>query len=79
MGDTNGVPPGRDARTHLTEADLIRERKERPGMELEYDLAADGSGDATNASEKPFVHDPVLARALDLVKGISALRQAHTP
>lgn len=64
----------RITRTHLTEADLIRERKERPGMELEYQ-----PGTVDTESGKPMVHDPALARALDLVKGISALRQTHSP
>ena len=63
---------------HLTEADLIRERMERPGMELEYEPPADSNG-AAAAPEKPVVRDPVLARALDLVKGISAMRQPRSP
>jgi hypothetical protein len=64
----------------LTEADLIRERKERPGMELEYGEPAPVEGDgAANATDKPTVRDPVLARALDLVKGISAIRQPRAP
>lgn len=64
---------------HLTEADLIRERKERPGMELQYEPMPDDGDGAPRAVEKPVVRDPVLARALDLVKGISALRQPGTP
>ena len=62
------------ARTHLTEADLIRERQQRPGMELEYEP---GTEDAE--ADKPRVHDPVLARALDLVKGIAVMDQTHSP
>jgi hypothetical protein len=70
----------RVSRPHLTEADLIRERKERPGMELEYGEPAPAEGDgAANATDNPLVRDPVLARALDLVKGISALRQPRAP
>ncbi len=64
---------------HLTEADLIRERKERPGMELQYEPMPDGADGAPRALEKPVVRDPVLARALDLVKGISAFRQPGPP
>jgi hypothetical protein len=71
---TNHVP-----HLHLTEADLIRERKEHPGEELPYDEAALlGEGD-NGQSEASVVRDPVLARALDLVKGISAMRQPHAP
>ncbi len=80
---TNGVAA---STRRLSEADLIRERKERPGMDLEYmplpdDTAGDGSaGSARSAqSAKPVVHDPVLARALDLIKGIAAFRTAHSP
>ncbi len=58
-----------------TEADLIRERKERPGMELEYTFA----GSREPESEKPYIRDPVLGRALDLVRGIAALRPQKAP
>jgi hypothetical protein len=64
----------RTNRTRMTEADLIRERKERPGLELEYNTTG---ADATEP-EKPTVRDPVLARALDLIKGISAMRQSRS-
>ncbi len=68
----------------LSEADLIRERKERPGMDLEYMPLPDDETDAAGAAariakQKPVVHDPVLARALDLVKGISAFGSPHAP
>ena len=80
---TNGVAnPAR----RLSEADLIRERKARPGMDLEYmpqpDASSDdpaGTGAKAANPPKPVVHDPVLARALDLVKGIAAFRPAPTP
>jgi hypothetical protein len=75
---TNASATNRVPHAHLTEADLIRERKERPGMELTYDEPADGDA-AANQTDSPLVRDPVLARALDLVKGISALRQPRTP
>jgi hypothetical protein len=65
----------RVARTVRTsEADLIRERKERPGMELEY-----SSSGASAIEEKPAIHDPVLGRALDLLKAISVIHQGHAP
>jgi hypothetical protein len=57
-------------RARPTEADLIRERKERPGMELEYSVSPGRENEVT----KPVVQDPVLGRALDLIKGISVLR-----
>jgi len=55
-----------------TEADLIRERKERPGFELEGTV----SSPHETAAEKPVVRDPVLGRALDLIKGISVLHSS---
>ncbi len=72
---TNGAGTNGTNRVHVpptTEADLIRERKERPGMELEGTVSA--SREAT--PEKPVVRDPVLGRALDLIKGISVLRSS---
>jgi hypothetical protein len=68
--------------SHITEADLIRERKERPGMELEYDAPVSKSGSPLSPGqdeEKPVVHDPVLGRALDLLKAISVIRQPRAP
>ena len=73
MSGTNNA--SRTNRTRMTEADLIRERKERPGLELEYSTAATVEAEP----EKPAVRDPVLGRAMDLIKGISALRQTHSP
>jgi hypothetical protein len=67
---TNGTNRLRIRQT--TEADLIRERKERPGMELEGMVTPAHE----TAAEKPVVRDPVLGRALDLIKGISVLRSS---
>ena len=53
---------------HTTEADLVREK------------IKDGDQDDSTASapaaapEKPFIHDPVLARGVDFIKGLAALR-----
>lgn len=70
---TNGTNHATHTRT--TEADLMRERKERPGLELEYNTPPGPEAEP----EKPSIHDPVLGRALDLIKGISVIRQAHSP
>jgi hypothetical protein len=79
-GDTNSLAATNEvSHPHLTEADLIRERKERPGMELQYEPMPDDGDGTSRVVEKPVVRDPVLARALDLVKGISALRQNSAP
>jgi len=68
--------------SHISEADLIRERKERPGMELEYDPPASklaGPLSPGQEDEKPVIHDPVLGRAVDLLKAISVIRQPRAP
>jgi C-terminal processing protease CtpA/Prc len=65
--------------TRTTEADLIRLRRERPGLDLDSPDAFDSPSTPTADPEKPVIRDPVLARALDLIKGISVIRQAHAP
>ena len=61
----------------INEAELMRERKEKPGVDVdELPLAAE-SRDAE--PENLIVRDPVLGRALDLIKGIAALHKAHAP
>jgi len=59
-------------RPRLNEAELVRERRDAVPRDLE----------ATNAREseleKKIVHDPVLARALDLLKGLAVVRQSHS-
>jgi hypothetical protein len=56
---------------HTTEADLVREK------------IKDGDQDENSAPtipaepQKPFIRDPVLARAVDLIKGLAIVRQSH--
>ena len=52
-------------RPRFNEAELVRERKEGVNLDLE-------SGN--DEPEKPSVRDPVLARALDLLKGLAVVR-----
>jgi hypothetical protein len=56
-------------RSHFNEADLVRERRDG------YDPDALGR-DAE--PEKPLVQDPVLARALDVLKGLAVVRQMRS-
>jgi C-terminal processing protease CtpA/Prc len=56
----------RARRPRFNEAELVRER--RDGLALD----SDSGGPET---EKPVVRDPVLARALDFLKGLTVLRQ----
>jgi hypothetical protein len=78
-GDSSADATNHTSHLHLTEADLIRERKEHPGEELPYDEAVLLGEDNSAQINALAVRDPVLARALDLVKGISALRQPRAP
>jgi len=62
---TNRAP-----RRRFNEAELVRERKEGASLDLE----AGDSGETE--PEKPVVHDPALARALDLLKGLAVVRHS---
>ena len=59
-------------RPRLNEAELVRERRDGATRDLE----------ATNAREteleRKIVHDPVLARAIDLLKGLAVVRQSRS-
>ncbi len=60
----------RARRARLNEAELVRERREG--------VIFDGqTGAADAAPEKPVVQDPSLARALDVLKGLSVVRQSR--
>jgi hypothetical protein len=56
---------------HTTEADLVR-AKIKDGEEDE-NLKPERSTEP----QKPFIRDPVLARAVDLIKGLAIVRQSH--
>jgi len=66
---TNGLLPFVD---HTSEADLVRAKIKDDG---EFEPVS-----AERASEppKPFIRDPVLARAVDLIKGLAVMRAAHS-
>jgi len=76
---TNTVANGTNAtrRRGPSEADLVRARREGTSLEFTQFLA-DASPERTDP-EKPVVRDPVLARALDLIKGLAVVRQFRTP
>jgi hypothetical protein len=54
-----------------TEADLVRE-KIKDGDEDE-----DSAPTQPTEPQKPFIRDPVLARAVDLIKGLAVVRQSR--
>lgn len=57
----------------LTEADLIRQRREELG-----ERDAEGVRPRSTLPAKPVLQDPVLARAMDLLKGLAIVRQGKT-
>ncbi|MDB6122019.1 MAG: Peptidase [Pedosphaera sp.] len=74
LSGTNSPNGTNRSSRRLNEAELMRERKDGPDREA----ATIGSPSRTAEEEKPVIRDPVLGRALDLIKGISALRQFRT-
>jgi hypothetical protein len=54
-----------------------------PGPRLNRRLGGDGDGDEGSAPsraaepQKPVIRDPVLARAVDLIKGLAIVRESH--
>jgi C-terminal processing protease CtpA/Prc len=69
-GNLAGTTNRNVRRPRFNEAELVRERRE--GATLDAD---DNEREAE--PDKPVVHDPVLARALDLLKGLAVVR--HSP
>jgi hypothetical protein len=67
-----GDGTNRNRRGRLNEAELVRER--RDGFVLDFEL----SGTSESSGEKLVVRDPVLARALDVLKGLAVIRQSHS-
>ena len=65
---TNRTP----RRARLTEADLVRARRE--GVRLDEDLTPQRETEP----EKPFIRDPALARAVDLLKGLAVVRRTRS-
>ncbi len=63
--------PTRPGRRRLTEADLVRERREELNRDPETALLTARRVEP----EKPMVRDPALARALDLLKGLVIVRE----
>jgi len=59
-------------RMRFNEAELVREHRE--GLNTDAETAPPRAREP----EKPLVHDPVLARALDLLKGLAVVRQARS-
>jgi hypothetical protein len=74
QGETNSTVNTNDFLSfvdHTSEADLVRE-KIKDG-EQDENLAAERPAEP----QKPFIRDPVLARAVDLIKGLAVVRQSR--
>ena len=69
LAATNNLLPLVD---HTSEADLVR-AKIKDGGGLEPVPA-----EHAPVPQKPFIRDPVLARAVDLIKGLAVLRASHS-
>jgi C-terminal processing protease CtpA/Prc len=69
-GNLAGTTNRNARRPRFNEAELVRERRE--GATLDAD-----DNEKESEPDKPVVHDPVLARALDLLKGLAVVR--HSP
>ena len=68
---------------HTSEADLVR-AKVKDGNEDEGPVPVDSNSRVSSPTppiatepQKPVIHDPVLARAVDLIKGLAVMREAH--
>jgi C-terminal processing protease CtpA/Prc len=66
-GSTN-----REPRRRVNEAELVRRSREGQLPDLEPPAANEPSG---TTESRPVVHDPALARALDLLKGLAVVHQ----
>ena len=59
-------------RGRFNEAELVRERREGVSLDLETPVGKDGE------LEQPLVHDPALARAIDVLKGLAVVRRSRS-
>ena len=68
-------PPSSTTRTNrrsrINEADLVRERREGVSLDAEAPSGRD-------REPETVVHDPTLARALDLLKGLAVVHQSRS-
>jgi C-terminal processing protease CtpA/Prc len=69
---TNAGASRNGRRTRFNEAELVRERRDGANSEPDVTVAREPEADV------PTVRDPVLARALDVLKGLAVVRRAHS-
>jgi hypothetical protein len=68
--DTQVGSPRNRGRFRINEAELVRQQRMGPD-------AAEGDSRRKSEPERPVVTDPVLGRALDLLKGLSVVRRGN--
>ncbi len=73
--DLSQTDTNKNSRRRINEAELVRQSREgkRPDNEI---IAAQPTPPEPSA---PVIHDPVLARALDLLKGLAVVQQFRAP
>jgi hypothetical protein len=67
-GETNRL----SRRLRISEADLVRERREGTDLDADFTPARDAE------PEQPLIRDPALARAVDLLKGLAVVRRSRS-
>ncbi|MEN9574912.1 MAG: hypothetical protein RL514_2767 [Verrucomicrobiota bacterium] len=68
----NAAKPGKGSPVRINEAELLRQMKEGQNLEVAPVVT-------TPSVALPQVRDPALARALDLLKGLSVVRPSRSP
>jgi hypothetical protein len=69
----NSSPSDASTFRRFNEAELVREQREGADLEAEFG----GGGPAPTESNIKLVRDPVLSRALDLLKGMAVIQKPH--
>jgi hypothetical protein len=72
LTNTFAAATNRNRRTRFNEAELVRAR--RDGYSLDGDLGPE----SRTEPDRPYVRDPVLARALDVLKGLAVVRPSRS-
>jgi hypothetical protein len=72
---TNASSDTNQPHVRFDEAELVREHRAGTDVPMPF---TQSTGGAAAAPEKPLVSDPVLSRALDLLKGLAVVRQWHS-
>jgi hypothetical protein len=64
-------------RGRINEAELVRERRDA-SLGLDQTGAPENEAGRPSELEKPVIQDPVLARAIDVLKGLAVVRHSRS-